>query len=280
MNVSVVRPLVDKCYKNQDVSMSKSERGLKPTTILINQRRTPSTNASSVYCLLVNRTQFLREQIASGHRQNVCVTRALLCEIVANRVLRRFVEDNPGPDGLLLLSQILVGSFDCFQGAPPDIAFENSQITWAMQTRNGKKKRSPALEIAIISESKIFLSSAGCQKVVNAIYEGRVVYTPTSFIDILPDHYKQKPIMLYDPRRAPLLNQYRMIVPRTRALLEVVQFVVLLGLYLGVMYYGKKNELEYLEVIFIIFSLGWILDQTASVLEHGSLNLPLTHHIS
>jgi hypothetical protein len=95
------------------------------------------------------------------------------------------------------------------------------------------------------------------------------VYTPTSFIDILPDHYKQKPIMLYDPRRAPLLNQYRMIVPRTRAVLEVVQFTILLGLYLGVMYYGKKNELQHLEMFFIVFSLGWILDQIASVLEHG-----------
>jgi hypothetical protein len=179
------------------------------------------------------------------------------------------VEDNPGPDGLLLLSQILVGSFDCFQGAPPDVVFENSQVTWAMQTRNGQKKRPPALEIAIISESKIFLSSAGCQKVVNAIFEGRVVYTPSSFIDILPDHYKQKPIMLYDPRKAPLLNQYRLIVPRTRAILEVIQFTILLTSFLGVMYFGERNQLEYLEIFFIVFSLGWILDQTASILEHG-----------
>ena len=71
--------------------------------------------------------------------------------------------------------------------------------------------------------------------VVAAIYEGRVIYTPTSFIDILPDHYKQKPIALYNPRQAPILNQYRLIVPRTRNVLEVAQFIVLLFLFLFIM---------------------------------------------
>ena len=44
---------------------------------------------------------------------------------------------------------------------------------------------------------------------VDAIYEGRVTYTPSSFLDIIPDHYKQKPISLYDPREGALLNQYQ-----------------------------------------------------------------------
>lgn len=57
---------------------------------------------------------------------------------------------------------------------------------------------------------------------------GRIIYTPTSFLDILPDHYKHKPISIYNPRKAPILNTYRLTVPRIRNLIEIFQFIVLL----------------------------------------------------
>lgn len=146
-------------------------------------------------------------------------------------------------------------------------------ISWTHQiSRAGQKRKLPALEIAIISESKTFLSSNACQKVVNAIYEGRVVYTPTSFMDILPDKYKQKPISLYNPRKAPLFNQYRLIVPRTRNYLEVMQFVLLLVLYLFVMADRDPAVFGMVELFFIIYTVGWILDQFGSILEHGTLS--------
>ena len=112
----------------------------------------------TVYCLLVNRTHFQREQLTQGHQQSVCSTRALFCELIANRILRRFYEDNTGAQGLLLLSQILVGGFDPFQGAPADVVAESSQLSWTIQMRSGYRRKLPALEIAIISESKVFLS--------------------------------------------------------------------------------------------------------------------------
>lgn len=121
-----------------------------------------------VYSLLVNRVQFQREQLTQPHQQSVCTTRALLCELVANRILRRFHEDNTGAKGLLLLSQILVGGFDPFQGAPSEVIEDNTHLSWTIQTRTGYKRKLPALEIAIISESKNLLSSSACQKVVNA----------------------------------------------------------------------------------------------------------------
>ena len=217
----------------------------------------------------MNRTQFLREQLTQPHQQSVCTTRALLCELVANRILRRFHEDNPGAQGLLLLAQILVGTFNPFQGAPEEIIQECSHFSWTVQTRTGYKRKLPALEIAIISQSKTFLSSSACQRVVNAIYEGRVIYTPTSFIDILPDRYKQKPISLYNPRKAPLLNQYRLIVPRTRNILEVFQFLILLALFLLVMTDHDASTFGLIEFVFIIYTFGWVLDQFASILEHG-----------
>lgn len=95
------------------------------------------------------------------------------------------------------------------------------------------------------------------------------MYTPSSFIDILPDHYKLKPIALYDPRKAPLLNQYRLMVPRTRNYLEIGQFMVLLALYIVVMNSRDPENFSNIELMFQIYAFGWALDQFASVLEHG-----------
>jgi hypothetical protein len=244
MNAGVIRPLVDKYYDLQDVSIA--------------------------YCLMVNRLQFLKEQTNTPHYQSVNLTRAILCELIANRILRRYSEDNPGASGLLLLANILVAGFDPFQGAPEDVIEENDPaLHWAMHKSVGYLRKLPTLEVAIISESKTFLSSSACQRVVNAIYEGRIVYTPSSFIDILPDRYKQKPISLYDPRKAPLLNQYRLIVPRTRNFLEVVQFIVLLILYVLVMSNRDPTTFCVTELVFCVYTAGWVLEQIATILEHG-----------
>ncbi|KAF7559830.1 hypothetical protein G7046_g4336 [Stylonectria norvegica] len=75
--------------------------------------------ASIVYCLLANRVSSLRDTSKTVH-QSINVARATLCELVATRVLRRFHEDNAGPQGLLLLAHILVEGVDPFQGAPSE----------------------------------------------------------------------------------------------------------------------------------------------------------------
>lgn len=235
INISVVRPLVDKLYDLDDVSI--------------------------VYCLLVNRARFLHEQSHMSNRQNVNFTRATLCEVVATRILRRFSEDNIGPQGLLLLANILVASFEPFQNAPDEVREQTS--TWDMH------QTVPALEVAIVTESKYFLGSAACQKVVDAIYTGHVMYTPSTWMDIIPDRYKQKPISLYDPRQAPLLNHYRLIVPRTRNILEVMQFAVLLALYLMFMAERDPDRLSPLEAVFVVYAFGWVLDQFATIIQHG-----------
>lgn len=118
-----------------------------------------------------------------------------------------------------------------------------------------------ALEIAIVSESKNFLASSACQKVVDAIYKGKIVYSPSSFIDIIPDHWKRRPISLYDPRRAPILNQYRLIVPRIRNIIEIAHFIILLVLYILVMS-GRETrrttKYEIVEVVFDVYAGGWV----------------------
>ena len=241
MNVLIVKPLVDRLYDEDDISI--------------------------VYCLIVNRMQFLREQQFQQHHQTVDLTRANLCELVAMKVLRRHDEDTTGKPGLLLLARILVAPFQPFQGAPDERCPPRHVSKY--QSQGDYEGKLTALEVAIVSESKVLLSSSASQKVIDAVYLGRIVYTPTAFIDIIPDHYKHKPISLYDPRKAPLLNQYRLMVPRTRNIIEVVQFVILLLLYCWCMTVREDHFLTTAEIIFMLYGAGWVLDELASSLEHG-----------
>ncbi|MCJ1470648.1 hypothetical protein MMC07_009294 [Pseudocyphellaria aurata] len=244
MNKLLVRPLVDQLYNPNDISV--------------------------VYCLLVNRVQFLRDQTHYTHRQTVNITRALLCEVLASRVLRRFDEDHPGPKGLLLLAKVLVTGFEPFQGAPEEIIRESNTAThWAVQRIGGYERRLTALEVALVSKSKSFLSSNAFQKVVDGIYQGQIIYTPTTFLNIIPDHYKNKPVSLYDPGNAPLLNQYRLGVPRIRNVMDIIQFMLLLLLYVLVMSNRDGNKFTWSELIFCIYTFGWALEEFASILEHG-----------
>ena len=245
MNITIVRPLVDEYYASQDLSI--------------------------IYCLLVNRSQFIREHAFVSHHQTVNLTRALLCEIVAERMLRRYNEHNPGPKGLLKLSTILVAGFDPFLNAPEallDDVHSDHDLHFFMKDRDWKNSgegKLTALEVAIVSESKSFLASGACQKVVDAIYKGQIVYSPTSFIDILPDRWKKRPVSLYDPRTAGIINQYRLMVPRTRKWIELGQFAILLVLYLAVMLQRQDREhksgngsVTLIEAAFMVFSAGWV----------------------
>ncbi|KAI7347596.1 receptor-activated Ca2+-permeable cation channel [Hortaea werneckii] len=253
MNAAVIRPLVDHIYDPDDVSI--------------------------IYCLLVNRIQFLREQSYQAHHQTVNITRANVCELIASRVLRRFDEDHEGREGLLKVANVLVAGFEPFQGAPRQVLQDTrNPLHWSVRWKLARPEYNnmlTALEVAIVSEAKSFLASSACQRIVDNVYRGRIIYTPTSFIDILPDHYKNRGISLYDPRKAPLLNQYRLIVPRTRNWIEVGQFMLLLLLYILTMI-NKADTIgpshlafSIYELAFIIYAFGWTLDEIASILEHG-----------
>lgn len=223
----------------------------------------------TVYCLLVNRTQFLREQAHRPHRQTVSGTRAILCELVAIRVLRRFDEANPGRQGLLLLANILVAGFRPFQNAPPEIIQDYISAIPKISQHDDSKRESSALEVAILSDSKSFLSSTASQRVVDAIYCGQISYSPTSFLGNQVDQYKRKSISLYDASKAPILDQNRLTVPRTRNVLDVLQFIILLVLYLFMMNNRDETRFTKYEVLFNVYALGWALLQFASILEHG-----------
>ncbi|KAL1842107.1 hypothetical protein VTJ49DRAFT_5986 [Mycothermus thermophilus] len=245
MDHQVVRPLVERLYNPRDPAV--------------------------VYCLVANRVQFLRLRSHESVQQGVNESRAMLCELLATRVLRRFHEDHPGRSGLLLLANILVSGFDPCDTAPEVVRARRPP--WAVQDRGGHERKLTALELAIISESKMLIKSPACQVVVDAVYKGVVVYTPLSFVDFLPDHYKHHPVSLYEPRHAPILNHHRLIVPQLRNAIGLLHFAILLILYmLTVAHYGFGADMAGLrayETIFNIFAAGWVLEQFADIVEHG-----------
>lgn len=224
-----------------------------------------------VYCLVANRVQFLRPSSDEALHQGINESRAILCELLATRILRRFREDHPGRSGLLLLANILVSGFDPCDTAPESVRSRRPQ--WAIQDRGGHERKLTALELAIISESKTLIRSPACQLVVDAVYRGVVVYTPLSFVDFLPDHYENHPVSLYEPRRAAILNHRRLIVPQLRNLIELMHFVILLILYmLTVAHYGFASDISGIrahETVFNVFAAGWVLEQFAAIVEHG-----------
>ena len=207
LNTSVVRPLMEELYGLKDISI--------------------------IYALLVNRYQFIRDQSYQAHYLSVNTARASLCELLAIKILRQYDEDSHGQNGLLLLANILIAGFEPFQNCPVEVSgHQPRKNKWPFSVdRGGFERHTTALEMAIISESKLFLSSPASQKVVDAIFIGRIMYTPTTFMDIIPDTYKRRSITLYNPEKHSLLNQYRLNVPRTRNVLEVSQFVLLLALF-------------------------------------------------
>jgi hypothetical protein len=91
------------------------------------------------------------------------------------KVLRRHDEESTGRAGLLILANVLVAPFQPFQNAPTEVCPDRHTSHW--QKQGGYEGKLTALEVAIISESKVFLSGSACQKIIDAVYRGRIVYT-------------------------------------------------------------------------------------------------------
>lgn len=64
--------------------------------------------------------------------------------------------------------------------------------------------------MAIATKAKAFLASTIVQSVVDDMYTGRIVFTIVANRSLVADNYKQRAIEMYDVRRAPFLDHYRL----------------------------------------------------------------------
>jgi hypothetical protein len=143
-----------------------------------------------------------------------------------------------------------------------------------------------ALEMAISTQAKQFISSPVSQKVVNDIYTGRIVFSTVTTRSMLADNYKPKAITIYDCRDAPFLDHYRLRVPKYGAVLEFLNFACLLVTFLLCLSSGvaflfdfrpfdklssdqDPTQLTFWEIVFIVFATAFTLEEYTASTEHG-----------
>ncbi|KAF2227098.1 hypothetical protein BDZ85DRAFT_58434 [Elsinoe ampelina] len=82
------------------------------------------------------------------------------------------------------------------------------------------------------------------------------------------DEYVRRSVTLYDPQDASLFKLSRLRVPRYRQLFTTLSFAVMLVLYLAVLIERSLN-ITTLEIIFWIYSTGYMLDEIVGFTEQG-----------
>ena len=215
-------------------------------------------NQSIIFCLLLNKVQFVHDS-AQLSINTLSISRATLCEILAIRVLRGWSERT------LPLATVLLTPWGLYQGASKEVMDKaKEEGDDDVLTQGGS-----ALEMAIISYSKRFIRSPSCQKVIEGIWSGRIIYSAANAHALIADNYKKRPIQLYNPHKAPLLDHYRLKVPKVRSFLEYANFVVLFVLYVVAVEGLEVDHMNGKEVAFIVYALAYSLDKMATIREHG-----------
>ncbi|KXN87398.1 hypothetical protein AN958_08829 [Leucoagaricus sp. SymC.cos] len=215
------------------------------------------TNMSVVFCLLLNRVHFLRdEDVTTAAVSN---SRAELCEILATRVFRLLGGD------MWRLAVASATEWPVYNGADPAI------IAQVKRERGDDLENyvGNAIELAILGKARKFIKSSACHKMINAIWSGKCVYQAQSSHSILSDTYKRNPIHFYDPHKAPLLDHYRLKVPAIRSVLEYLNFLVLFILFAIAIEFSELSRLTIPEILFMIYGLGFSLEKIAAMQEHG-----------
>ncbi|KAH7398475.1 hypothetical protein BKA66DRAFT_204308 [Pyrenochaeta sp. MPI-SDFR-AT-0127] len=261
------------------------------------QIRSDHFSRGALYCLLANCLQFRREAEEKPGNMGVSKTRALICELLAMRLLKEFSTRE--------LIDALSYDFDPLQGlnTPLPGSATPSGPNWARQPP--RSARISTLEIAIRAQAKKFLAHPLVVRQLEAIWAGTIVFhsvadslhrkpdSPLSrannrFGDVSPgtgpsrllSPTKQAPplpppasllrrtVTLYDPHDASLFKLSRLRVPRYRNLFSMLSFGIMLGLFLAVLA-EKSDDITALEVLFWFWSAGYMLDEVVGFSEQG-----------
>ncbi|KAF8640326.1 hypothetical protein AX16_010221 [Volvariella volvacea WC 439] len=218
-------------------------------------------NMAVVYACFVVRSYFQSQAASDLAFSGVMRTRAMMCELLAIKLLSRFASN------YIQLVAVLTTAWNPLAGAPQEVLDEVRQ-TLRVDDDEMNSPRT-ALEMAISTKAKEFLSSPVSQKVVNDIYSGHVVFSVAGTRSVLADNYKPRAIEIYDSRKAPLLDHYRLRVPRYGAILEFLNFVVLLLTFVLCLSNRDLNSVTPWECAFIIMASAFALEEYTAASEHG-----------
>ncbi|KIR79851.1 nonselective cation channel [Cryptococcus gattii EJB2] len=300
INYSLVRPIVQRLAPKIE-HQHPNGTGLTEATALdagelgVGTAARPVHHGPSLgevlYALMANRIQFITLSASDLSSAPLQTSRAAFCELLAIKVLR---SQPYAQDEAALVGQ-LVHAYCAFEGA--------SDETWASLGEDKKdveEMNSSALELAIVSSSKNFLSLPLIQHLVNLIYSGQLIYSPMSSRSIISDSYisertrqrrrrqahdqsgtfvhshahtnddeELREVYVYNPYQAGWLDHSRLKVPKWRKCMEFMSFIILLALFVSTLAWRDLHHLTVLEIIYIFFSFGFILDEFAASKEHG-----------
>ncbi|KAE8841628.1 hypothetical protein PTNB73_05998 [Pyrenophora teres f. teres] len=261
------------------------------------QLRSDQFSRGLLYCLLANCLQFKKEGEENPGNVGVSKTRALICELLAMRLLKEYSTRE--------LIDALSYDFDPLQGL---VVSGRGNATpgganWSRQAP--RSARISALEIAIRAQAKKFLAHPLVVRQLEAIWAGTIVFhsaadnlhrkpdssqepghnargnttprrgpsrriSPTKLAPPLPPPQSllRRTVTLYDPHEASLFKLSRLRVPRYRNMFSTMSFAIMLALFLAVLV-EKSDDITGLEVLFWFWSAGYMLDEVVGFSEQG-----------
>jgi hypothetical protein len=242
-------------------------------------------NRATLYVLIANTLQFLKEGQTNPGNVGVLKTRALVCELLAMRLLKEYSTRE--------LIDALSYDFHPLQGMATGMITPVPGAPTPAKS-NLRAVRISTLEIAIRAESKRFLAHPLVVQQLEAIWAGNIVFhsaadnyhrrpnSPPLFFKstygTLDTHGRSKlssidpslrrSVTLYDPRDASLFKLSRLRVPRYRQIFSTLSYAIMLGLFLAVLV-EKNLDITVLEVLFWFWSAGYMLDEIVGFTEQG-----------
>ncbi|MCJ1399863.1 hypothetical protein MMC11_003066 [Xylographa trunciseda] len=260
-------------------------------------------NKATLYALVANCLQFNKEAQMSPGNSGTSKTRAMVCELLAIKLLKEFSTRELVRVNAKASSADNALSYDFY----PLQGLVKQSIGSTTPTPNFRPQTGAAristLEIAIRAQAKRFLAHPLVVQQLEAIWAGTIVFHSAADnlhrppIRISPSQTRRygaiesriptllrktksldrvdsveltvrRSVTLYDPRDASLFKLSRLRVPRYRQFLSTCSFAVLLGLFVAVLV-QRSLHITALEVIFWFWSAGFMLDEIVGFNEQG-----------
>lgn len=164
--------------------------------------------------------------------------------------------------------------------------------------------KSSALDIAIVASAKRFIAQPVVQHILQEIGSGKLTYAPQATTSLISDTYVSPrhrriraahaangtddaadsiieaelnarshdvEVYAYNPYRSGWLDYGRLRVPRWRHVIEFATFACLIALFCVTLTNRSLGHITWLEIFYIVFTFGFILDEFASVRGSGLL---------
>ncbi|KAI1437953.1 hypothetical protein GGR50DRAFT_570130 [Xylaria sp. CBS 124048] len=260
------------------------------------QIRSQHFSPATLFALMANCLQFVKEGQLYPGNSGVSTTRARVCELLAVKLLKEYSTRE--------LIDVLSYDFDPLQGSPHAPPAPRGGSSMAMgETPFG---RSSTLEVAIRASAKHFISHPLVVQQLEAIWSGAITFyswhdnlhriqtakgsttrsdqngganarTPLLGRQFLKEQPAQLPlhavparrtVALYNPCNASPFKLSRLRVPRYRYYLSTCSLFVMICLFLAVLI-EHSNLITSLELLFWFWSAGFMLDEVVGFNEQG-----------